>query len=246
MKSSVLRILILAAIALSFSLNVFGQNCDTNYRTCVRACNATRDQTLSRNNIERSRVRIQLGRDLTQCNVQFVNDPTGRQACRNEKQAAADAALAALDNSDRQAQRDRSNCIIECRRQLRECQQPARPVPVVSGGFTIDCLDGGAPCRGAVSEFCTVAAGACDDCWRSLCGGGEFQIDSEVPLRRVALVAVSDTSKRERVLATSSVKGKRLILNVPRDLKLESGEQLYFQFTSRTKPGKAVKVTIHR
>ena len=247
MKNLVLRILVLTAMGLVFSSTVFGQTrCESDYRTCVRACNTTRDQTLSRNALRRSQIRLQLGQDLTQCNVRFIGDPRGRQSCRNEKQAAANAALAELDRSDRQAERDRISCITECRRQLRECQQPPRPEPIVDGGFTIDCLEGGPPCRGAVSDFCKRAAGACDDCWRSLCGGGEWLIDSEVPLRSVTLVAVSDTSRRERVLATSSIKGKRAILNVPRDLKLRSGEQLYFQFSARIKPRQAVKVTIHR
>lgn len=247
MKTLILKILVSTAMALVFSSNVFAQaQCDTNYRTCVRACDGTRDQTLSRNNIERNQIRFQLGRDLVECNVQFATDAAGRTACRDEKLAAANAAIAALDNSDRQAQRVRINCISECRRQRRECRQPPPPEPSFGGDFTVDCLDGGAPCRGAVPDFCTRAAGACDDCWRSLCGGGEWQIDSQAPLRNVTLVAVSDTSKRKRVLATSVVKGKRLILNVPRDLKLEPSEQLYFEFSSRTKPGKAVKITIKR
>jgi hypothetical protein len=79
-----------------------------------------------------------------------------------------------------------------------------------------------------------------------MCGGGEWLIDSELPLSSVTLVAAQGRSMRGRVLATSSIKGKRAILNVPRDLKLNSGEQLYFQFSSRTKPRGAVKVTIHR
>jgi hypothetical protein len=190
---------------------------------------------------------LQLGRDLIQCNIQFPGDPVGRQACRNEKQAAANAALAALDRSDRQAERDRIACITECRRQRRDCQQPPspQPQPVISGGFEVDCLEGGAPCRGEVSQFCQRATGACDDCWRSLCGGGDWLIDSESPLRSLTLVAASDTSRRERVLAISSIRGTRATLKVPRDLKLRSGEKLYFQF----RPGrfqKSVKVTIHR
>jgi hypothetical protein len=247
MKTLMLRILMAAAIVSVFSFAGFGQTCERDYRRCVRGCNTTRDQTLSRNNLQRSQIRIQLAQDLIQCNVQF-GDPAGREACRREKRAAADTALAALARSDRQAERDRITCITECRRRLRDCQQPPgpQPQPIVSGGFEIDCLEGGAPCRGAVSDFCQRAAGACDDCWRSLCGGGEWLIDSEAPLRSVALVAVSDNSRRERVLAISSINGTRARLNVPRDLKLRPGEKLYFQFSSRTKPHGPVKVTIHR
>ena len=247
MKNLAVRILVLAAIELILSFAVFGQTCERNYRTCVRTCNLRRDQTQARNDIRRSQITIQLGRDLIQCNIQNVGNPTAREQCRNERIAAADAALAQVDASDLQAERDRIRCITECRRQFRECQAPAPREPVVTGPrVTIDCLDGGAPCRGPVSEFCTQAAGSCDDCWRSLCGGGEWLIDSEVPLSSVTLVAVSEASRSERVLVTSTIRGTRATLNVPRNLNLRRGEQLYFQFRSRTRPNRPVKVTLHR
>lgn len=248
MKTLLSRILIPAATVFVFAFTVFGQaRCEREYGQCVRGCNTTRDQAISRNNLQRSEIRLQLGRDLIQCNVQFAGDQAGRLACRNEKQAAANAALAALDRADRQAQRDRIACITECRRRRSDCQQPPspQPQPIISGGFEIDCLEGGAPCRGEVSQFCQRATGACDDCWRSLCGGGDWLIDSEAPLRSVTLVAASDTFRRERVLAVSSIKGTRATLKVPRDLKLRSGEKLYFQFRPR-RYQKSVKVTIHR
>jgi hypothetical protein len=128
MKSLVLRILAVAAIPLAFSFTVFGQTrCERDYKTCVRTCNMTRDQTLTRNNLRRSQVRIRLGQDLTQCNVRFVGDPAGRQSCRNDANAAANAQFAELDRLDRQARRDRLSCISECRRRLRECQKAPRP-----------------------------------------------------------------------------------------------------------------------
>jgi hypothetical protein len=247
MRNLIARILVLAAIELLLSFAVFGQTqCERNYRTCVGRCNAARDQTQTRNDIRRSQITLQLGRDLIQCNVQNVGNPAARDACRNEKQAAADAALAQIDASDLQAERDRISCITECRRQLRECQQPPPPQPSAGGNFIIECLDGGAPCRGPVSEFCTKAAGSCDDCWRSLCGGGEWIIDSEVPLRSVTLVAVSTASRSERVLATSSIRGLRAIFNVPRNIRLGQGEQLYFQFRSITRPRRPVTMTLRR
>jgi len=239
----IIRIIFLACLSLIFSSNVLGQTCETRYRTCVRGCNETRDQALARNNLERSQVRIRLGQALTQCNVQFVTDPVGRQECRRAAQAAAAADFARLDGLDRQAQRERINCISECRRQLRECQTPA-PTPNFGGNFEIECLEGGPPCRGEVSEFCQRAVGACDDCWRSLCGGGEWQIDSDVPLRSVTLVAVRNNQRQARILATSSSRGGRLKLNVPRNIKLNTGEQLYFQFSPSAPPGRPMKITV--
>ena len=240
------RLLIVAGMSLFFSANVLGQNCETRYRNCVNTCNATRNQALTRNNLERSQVQIRLGRALTQCNVQHVGDPVGRQECRRAAQAAADADFARIDGLDRQAQRDRITCIAECRRQRTECLQPPPPTPNFGGRFEIECLEGGAPCSGLVSEFCQRAAGACDDCWRSLCGGGEFRIDSDVSLRTVRLVAVRNNWRRARILATSYNRGGSLRLNVPRNIKLNSGEQLHFQFSPRTRPGGPLKVTLTR
>lgn len=247
MKNLLLRIFVLAAVALVCSFHAFGQaQCARDYRTCVSNCNTTRDQTRSSNNIARNQIRLQLARDLTQCNVRFVGDREGRRVCRQEAILAANAEIAEHDLSDREADRNRIDCIRECRRRLRECQQPSLPTLSLDGGFTIDCLEGGAPCRGAVSEFCTQAAGACDDCWRSMCGGGEWLIDSEVPLSNVTLVAAQGRSMRGRIVGTSSIDGRRASLYVPRDIRLNAGEQLYFQFSSRTKPRHPVKITIHR
>jgi hypothetical protein len=246
MKTLMLRVLMAAAMVFVFSLTVFGQaRCEREFRRCVGGCNTARNQTLARNNLRRSEIRIQLARDLIQCNVRFPRDPVARQRCRNETQAAANAELAALDRSDRQAERDRLNCIQDCRTRRSECERPPGPQPIVSEGFEIECLEGGPPCRVAVSEFCQRATGPCDDCLHSLCGGGDWLIDSEAPLRSVTLVAVSDSSRRGRVLAVSSIRGKRARLNVPRDLRLKAGEKLYFQFSPQ-RFQRSVKVTIHR
>jgi len=79
-----------------------------------------------------------------------------------------------------------------------------------------------------------------------MCGGGEWRLESEVELQSATLVAVSDRFKNGRVLATSSINGKRATLNVPRELKLQRGEQLYFQLRPRTKTQGPVKITMQR
>ena len=88
-------------------------------------------------------------------------------------------------------------------------------------------------------------AGACDDCWKSLCGGGDFSFASTLPLG-VKLMAATDPAKGGRVLATSSMKGKQAVLRVPADIKLNNKEELYFEFSSKEKPAGPVKVHIHR
>ena len=44
----IIRIIFLACLSLIFSSNVLGQTCETRYRSCVRRCNANRDQALSK------------------------------------------------------------------------------------------------------------------------------------------------------------------------------------------------------
>jgi hypothetical protein len=77
----------------------------------------------------------------------------------------------------------------------------------------------------------------CDDCGASLCGGGEWKFDSEVPLTVTLVAALSDLSN-PRVVAASTPAGNRAVLNVPPDIKLEGKEQLYLQFSKcRRRPG---------
>jgi hypothetical protein len=71
-------------------------------------------------------------------------------------------------------------------------------------------------------------------------------IESEVPLRSITLVAASDKSRRGRLIAVSSMNGKRAKLTVPRNFKLRSGEQLYFEVSSRRKIQSPVKITVRR
>src|SRR2546423_6742039 len=141
----------------------------------------------------------------------------------------------------------KKSCLKKCNDDFDKCVKTTRPQPL---DLTKDvdigaCLEGGAPCRQAVRKICTLMAGACDDCWRSLCGGGDFSFTSSLPLD-VKLMATTDATKSGRVLATSSRKGKQAMLRVPADLKLNDKEQLYFEFSSKEKPAGPVKVHIHR
>lgn len=247
MKRLVIRMLLLSALTTVFSLSAFAQSrCMVEYRACVRDCNTARDRVIQANNLQRGVIRMRLNQDLLDCTVRFVGDPAGRAACQREARARANRALAAIDASDRQAQRARVSCIIDCRRQIRECErQPVVQIDI-SGSVVIECPPGGAPCRGAVSRFCQQANGACDNCWVSMCGGGEWQIESEVELSSVTLVAALDRVRNGRVLTTSAINGRQGTLVVPGDLKLRRGEQLYFEVSSGTKPVNPVKLNIKR
>ncbi|HSP44514.1 MAG TPA: hypothetical protein VLO30_00845 [Chthoniobacterales bacterium] len=143
----------------------------------------------------------------------------------------------------------RKSCIRKCNDEFDACvkKTSTRPQPL---DLTKDveigaCLEGGAPCRQSVRKICTLMTGACDDCWKSLCGGGDFSFGSSLSLN-VKLMAATDAVKGGRVLATSSMKGKQALLRVPADIKLNDKEELYFEFSSKEKPTGPVQVHIHR
>jgi hypothetical protein len=140
----------------------------------------------------------------------------------------------------------RATCIQKCDDQLAECTKKKPPVPLdLSNDVDLDiCLEGGPPCRQPVRKICTLMAGACDDCWKTLCGGN-WSFGSSRPLE-VKLLAATGPAGNARVLATSSMKGKQAALRVPADIKLKNKEQLYFEFSSKEKPRGTVKVRIGR
>lgn len=164
--------------------------------------------------------------------------------CAQTCQEKRDACVAQCDKIRDPAKR--AICVQKCDKQLEECVKKNRPQPLdLANDVDLDvCLEGGAPCRQPVRKICTLMAGACDDCWKTLCGGN-WRFGSSRPLE-VKLLAATDPAKKARLLATSSMKEKEAVLRVPGDIKLNSKEQLYFEFSSKEKRAGSVKVHIHR
>jgi len=185
---------------------------------------------------------------MTECIVQNVGNQAAIEQCREETRGALREAMARLDALDEAFRDTHRLCLTQCRQEGYACDNtPSTATALVDATrpFEFECPPGGAPCFKEVLEVCTVISGPCDDCWRSLCGGGEWAFESEVPLE-ITLVAATDPLKNPRVLATSSMKGKQAVLSVPADIKRDGREQLYFGFSSKEKPGGTVKVLIHR
>ena len=167
---------------------------------------------------------------------------TGHSLFAETCQQKHDACVAACDQ--KRTKKEKLVCVKKCDDQLQECINNSGPQPLVTRDANINaCLEGGPPCRGAVRKICTLMAG-CDDCWKTLCGGNYF-FDSSVPLD-VRLVAAGNGAKKARVLATSSMQGKKAALRVPAGIKLNDKEELFFEFSSKQKPAGSVKVHIHR
>jgi hypothetical protein len=244
---------VLAVVALFFSFNsvfhIRSQACRDALNICVQQCDNTRDRALGENQLRRSQINFELTRALLDCRIDnFGNDDAINQ-CQRAKTDAAAEELAALDRLDNAIREVRQQCVTECNNQAKKCdgRLPTRidTTPDINVPAEIDCLEGGAPCVKPVLEICTVITGPCDDCWKSLCGGGDWSFESSVPLE-VTLIAATDPTKNAHVLATSSMKGKQAVLSVPADIKLNEKERLYFGFSSKEKPGGPVKVLIHR
>jgi hypothetical protein len=245
---------VLAVVALVVSINslfrIRSQACRDALNICVQQCDSTRDRALSENQLRRNDINFDLTRAFRDCRIEnILNGEDAITQCQTEKTNAAEEELAALDRLDDAIREVRQQCVTECNNQAKKCDNrlPTRidTTPDINVPAAIDCLEGGAPCVKPVLEICTVIAGPCDDCWKSLCGGGDWSFESSVPLE-VTLIAATDPTKNARVLATSSMKGKQAVLSVPADIKLNKKERLYFGFSSKEKPGGAVKVLIHR
>jgi hypothetical protein len=139
--------------------------------------------------------------------------------CIQDADRAFNEQMARLDASDTAARQTREQCVADCGRQLHQCEAAlsggavAGSVDVV-GTVTAGCLDDGGPCFVPVSDFCQRASGVCDQCTLSLCGGGEWTVETveDQLLVNTTLVAATDPLKNPRVLATSTTRGNQTLL----------------------------------
>jgi hypothetical protein len=206
--------------------------------SCAQACDSTRDRALGENQLRRTEIDFDLQRELRDCRINNLLNESAIALCQAEKLDAAQLRRAGLDASD-EAIRE---VAVECRKAC--ANRPAAVAAGIERPIEV-CLEGGAPCFKEVLEVCTIVSGPCDECWTSLCGGGDWAFESELPLV-VTLVAATDPAKDARVLATSSMNGEQAILSVPSDIEAKGGERLYLGFSSKEGTGGAVKVRIRR
>ena len=255
MKNAILAgIAVLAVVALLVSTNSFYrirfQKCQNARDRCVQECDSTRDRALSENHLRRNQINFDLVRDLLDCRIGNIGNQAAIDQCQRDEINAAELELARLDVADDVIRDVRVQCATACNNQARECDEDRSRLKVdvaidIDRPIEVGCLEGGASCFQEVLEICTVISGPCDECWTSLCGGGDWSFQSEVPLD-VTLLAATDPLKDARGLATSSTKGAQAVLSVPADIKLNKRERLYFGFSSKEKHSGTVKVLIHR
>ncbi|HEX5709078.1 MAG TPA: hypothetical protein VFX96_17385 [Pyrinomonadaceae bacterium] len=195
---------------------------------------------------ERNRLTEERNGRLGECADRFDRDSPAYQQCWAQVMEAFQPRMQELSQSEIFAVMVRDTCKENCEA---ICGERTARTGVIDVSTPVDvevgCVEGGAPCFKEVPKICTVISGACGECWRTLCGGGEWAFESDVPLE-VTLAAAADPAKSPRVLATSSARGKEAVLDVPKDIKLDMGERLYFGFNSREKTRGTVKVVIRR
>ncbi|HEV7744200.1 MAG TPA: hypothetical protein VGO56_04310 [Pyrinomonadaceae bacterium] len=255
-------LVIISQLASTYYLNRRFQlkACGLMYVVCKQGCDQVFDQALANNQSRRDDIREARDRRLDNCVRDHAFDSEAQFRCENDVRLDADAQLARVDAVDAMAKKRRELCVQKCGTQLQECDasnaaafasdsNSITATVNTAGTVTVDCIDGGprAPCFKPVSDFCQHATAPCDGCTLSFCGGGEWTVDAgnQLPLN-TTLVAATDPSKNPRVLATSTTRGNQAVLNVPADIKLGEGEQLYFGFSSTKKPGGPVEVRIQR
>lgn len=237
-------LVILAQILSTYYLNHRLRPCGLFFYLCTQQCDEDLRDALARNDLQRPLADMAHTQALIACNVENVGDPAGAARCREEADRAFANRLAEIDALDAAATQIRDQCVAGCRTEYQECNASndaassgavARSIDII-GTISADCFPG-ATCFEPVSDFCQRASGNCDECTLSLCGGGEWTIETlgnQLPVT-TTLVAATDLSRNPRVLATSTMRGNQVILNVPPDIKLGEGEQLYFGLSSQNK-----------
>ena len=137
----------MALVALSLSVlaivlsgitffNLRNPGCRAAYNDCVIDCGMIRDLELLKTGPERSLITVQLHQALRDCTAQHPGDPDGRQRCQDEKRAAAEPKLAALDARDNAAREAYAACVSECRREALDCDDDL----VIPDRFHIDSI----------------------------------------------------------------------------------------------------------
>lgn len=239
-------LVIISQLISTYYLNRRLRPCGLLYYLCEQACDDDLEDALERNDLQRGLADIAHGQALTNCLVENVGDAAGLAECREEADTAFRNRIAEIDGLDAAARQMRGQCVSECSRQYQECNATneaafsssgavSASVDVV-GTVSADCFPGAA-CFEPVSDLCQQISGVCDQCTLSLCGGGEWTVETvgnQLPVT-TTLVAATDLSKNPRVLATSTTRGNQAILNVPPNIKLGEGEQLYFGLGSQNK-----------
>ena len=133
-----------------------------------------------------------------------------------------------------------TNCVDGCN----PSSTGARPTLTVDVPVEIDCIESGSfICFKDVPGLCQKVFGSCGDCWRTFCPDQVWEFSAESPLS-VGLVAGNLPGKNARSLVPPGVRGRRVALAAPRDLKLEKDEKLWVVFEFDQKPASR-KVMLH-
>ena len=222
--------------------------CRTENVLCFNECKRALDSKMDSIRFDSNQTIIEHNQNIINCYVQNAVDPDGLRQCLDEEEARYNNELATINARREAALNAFESCRDDCDSEERRCREegfdfhPQEPdIPVI-----VECNEDGSaiPCRMPVDELCTMVAGACDDCWRTLCPGARWKFSANRPVT-VMLIAAADPEKDARTLATSETGTARVALPVPEKIELQNNEKLWLQFDMKEKTGKPVKITVH-
>lgn len=240
--------LIVSALAFYRDLHlerlVLSERCRAQSEECSQNCETGYDLEILRILIRRDLERLEHSQRMIECSL----DLSSAARCRGEEEARHSEAVARFDASTTETNTSRVTCLQACGEAAGQCQRDEddsgfTPKPDVTVEFK--CIDApGAPCFQKVPDLCQRISGACDNCALTLCGDRIWTLEGD-SLLDATLIAVAG-SGAGRTLASSSSKGNRATLFIPRKIKLESGEELQVRLTFSGAQAKSRKLILHR
>ncbi len=213
-------------------INLAAEICRHEKAQCESAC----DQTFLHDTLEiaisRSNARLNHAQALLACRVDNIGSQAAIDACQQTENDRFNRQMGQLDAQVQVLLNARDACRDSCTARAAECAGGDDDLPQkIDVPFTIDCIDGNnAPCFKPVPDICKLVNDVCQDCLNSLCPGSDwyFQADAQVT---ITLVAATSEKETGRDLAKSSMKDDLIKLEVPDNVKLKEGENLYLRFT---------------
>ncbi len=220
--------------------------CRLQAERCLQTCESSYNQELDDIRDDRLREFGVNAERLRDC----LRDLSTAAECRASEDTRHRDAERELEVRKKQAVLTRDACRDRCCKEAaqRGCPQcPAGPSlePQPDRSFDADCIDApGGPCVVRVSELCQQVSGVCVGCELNLCGDPAWAFAGD-SLIDTTLIAGSKPGVG-RMLASATAKDGRARLVIPRDIKLEAGEQLQLTFSFSPPAAKTRRVKLHR
>jgi hypothetical protein len=201
-------------------------------------CEANCDEAFLQDTLEiaiaRSSARLNHNQALLTCRVDNLGNPTAIDACQQAENDRFNRQMGQLDARVQTLITVRNACRDSCAAKAAACadNDDQNDLPSkIDVPFTVDCIEGNnAPCYKPVPEICKLIQDICKDCLTSLCPGSDWFFSAEGNVT-ITLTAAANEKEAGRELAHSSMEKEMIRLQVPDQVKLNEGENLYLRFS---------------